>query len=79
MRRRVPFLSSESTWLAEAHISKGATLQNELKDILVDLSGCDVALRIYMLTGPHEPLGLLELKELTSFVRFMPKYLVDQS
>jgi hypothetical protein len=59
MRRRVPFLSSESTWLVEAHISKGATLQYRLKDILVDLSGCDVALGIYMSIGPHEPVGLL--------------------
>ncbi len=32
----------------EAHISKATTLQNELNYILVDLSGGDVALGIYV-------------------------------
>jgi hypothetical protein len=56
----VPFLSSDSTWLADVHISKDATLESEPKHILVDLSGCDIALGIYMLIGSHELLGLFK-------------------
>jgi hypothetical protein len=58
----VPFLSSDSTWLANVRISKDATLEIELKDILVDLSGCDIALEIYMSTRPHELSGLFKGK-----------------
>jgi len=32
-------------------ISKDNTLEMELKDVLVDLSGCDVALTIYVNTA----------------------------
>jgi hypothetical protein len=46
--RYVPLLSSDSTWLVNAHISQDATLESELEDILVDLSSCDVALGIYV-------------------------------
>ena len=60
--KTVPFLSSDSTWLADIPISKDATLQSELKDILVDLSGCDVARGLIMSIGPHELLGLLKRK-----------------
>jgi hypothetical protein len=59
---QVPFLSSDSTWLADVHISKDATLESELKIILVDLSGCDVALGIHMSIGPHKLLDLFKRK-----------------
>ena len=41
---QIPFLSSDSTWLANVRISKDAALESKLKDILVYLSGCNVAL-----------------------------------
>ena len=48
-----------------------------MKDILVDLSGCDVALEIYTSIGLHELLN--SPQELTSAVRFRPKYLAESS
>ena len=58
----VPFLSSDSTWLANVHISKETIEESGLRDILVDLSGCDVTLGIYMSIGPHKLLCLFKRK-----------------